>query len=413
MKNGANLEWKQIQHRLRERVKELTCLHGVSQLIAENPNDLERLLQRVAALLPPSWQYPESTCGRVLLNGKEYATTNFKVTEWKQTAVIKIDGKQAGAVEVYYLDEMPELDEGPFLKEERLLIDAVAVQISRAAQRARLEQQLRERVKELSCLYGVSQLIAENPGAPEVIFQGAANLLPPSWQYPEITCGRVLFEGDEYTSPGFRATEWKQTAVIKIEGAKVGAVEVYYLEEMPVLDEGPFLKEERLLIDAVAERIGRAAQRIKWEHLLQVERTALERSKTALEEVLANVEDEKREIEKRVETNIDKVVMPILQDLEARVSDDSRGYVGLLKRHLQEIVSPFSSELLKKFSVLAPAEVEICNMIRNGLTSKQIARIRRVSPATVSRQRENIRRKLDLTNKDINLATFLCAFGAE
>jgi DNA-binding CsgD family transcriptional regulator len=68
---------------------------------------------------------------------------------------------------------------------------------------------------------------------------------------------------------------------------------------------------------------------------------------------------------------------------------------------------------LKKFATLAPAELQLCNMIRNGLPSKEIARIRHVSPVTVSRQRENIRRKLGITNTGINLTTFLCTFGSE
>lgn len=276
-----------------------------------------------------------------------------------------------------------------------------------------IEQRLAERVKELACLYGVSQLIAENQGSIERLLQGVADLLPPSWQYPEVTCGRVLFEGQAYATANFRTSEWKQTAAIEIKGEPVGAVEVYYLDEMPELDEGPFLAEERFLVDAVAERIGRAIQRIKAEQLLHTEQMALMRSKIALQEVLEKVEEEKREVGKRVETNVNDVIMPILYALEARVSAEESGYVKLLKRHLQEIASPFSSELSKKFATLTPAELQLCNMIRNGLPSKEIARIRAVSPATVSRQRESIRRKFGITNKDINLTTFLCTFGLE
>ena len=280
-------------------------------------------------------------------------------------------------------------------------------------EKEQIEHHLRERVKELSCLYGISQLMAENGGSVESLLQGVADLLPSSWQYPEVTCGRVLFEGQAYASANFGTSEWKQAAVIRIEGRPVGAVEVYYLDQKPELDEGPFLKEERFLIDAIAERIGRATQRIKAEQLLHTEQMALRRSKIALQEVLAKVEEEKHEVGTKVETNVNEVIMPILYALESRVSADESGYLKLLERHLREITSSFSSEFLKKFATLAPAELQLCNMIRNGLSSKEISRIRHVSPVTVSRQRENIRRKLGITNTGINLTTFLCTFGSE
>lgn len=285
--------------------------------------------------------------------------------------------------------------------------------VGTSAEREQIEHSLRERVKELSCLYGISQLIAEHPDSTEKLFQGVTELLPPSWQYPEITCARVVFAGTEYLTANFETSQWRQTATIEVEEEQVGAVEVYYLEERPRLDEGPFLSEERLLINAVAERIGRAAQHIRAEQLLQAEKTALARANIALQEVLARVEEQKREIGLRVETNIHKVIMPILYDLESRASADERGYVGLLKRHLEEIASPFSSNLSKKFMALSPTEIQLCNMIRSGLSSKEIAQIRHISPATVSRHRESIRRKLGITNKGDNLTTFLSAFMSE
>lgn len=285
--------------------------------------------------------------------------------------------------------------------------------LSSKKRREQIEHFLGERVKELSCLYGISQVIAEHDGSIERVLQSAADLLPPSWQYPEVSCARVIFEGEEYPTADFRTSEWRQTAAIKVGRKQVGSVEVYYLEEMPQSDEGPFLNEERLLIDAVSERIGRAVQRMRAEKLLRAEKIALANSNIALKEVLARVEEEKREVGARIVANIDRVIMPILYDLESRVSEDAGGYVRLLKRHLQDIASPFSSMLSREFARLTPTEIQICNMIRTGLSSKDISRIRHVSPATVSRQRENIRRKLGIANQDISLTTFLCTFMSE
>jgi len=116
---------------------------------------------------------------------------------------------------------------------------------------------LGERVKELNCLYSISNIM-EKPGiSPEEILQGAVELIPPSWQYPEITCARIIIDDKEFKTDNFNETIWKQSADIDIHYNKAGVVEVFYLEEKPESDEGSFLEEERKLINAVAEQLGR------------------------------------------------------------------------------------------------------------------------------------------------------------
>ncbi len=126
-----------------------------------------------------------------------------------------------------------------------------------------------KRIKELRCVYGVSKLL-ENPDVSlEGVLQETVNLIPPAWRYPEITCARILFEKREFKTKNFNETPWKQSAEIRMYGKKVGAVEVYYLEQNPTLDEGPFSKEERDLIEDVAERLGKFAERKKAEGALR------------------------------------------------------------------------------------------------------------------------------------------------
>jgi len=124
-----------------------------------------------------------------------------------------------------------------------------------------LNHNMDERAKELNCLYGLSKCVEIPNITLPGIFQGLAELLPPSWQYPEITCGRVIFEGNEFKTDNFKETQWLQSADIEVLGEKRGAIEVYYLRECSVLDEGPFLKEERDLINALAERLSRVIER--------------------------------------------------------------------------------------------------------------------------------------------------------
>jgi len=135
---------KQAEHNLTERVKELECLYGIAA-IAEKPGiTLDELYQEVANLLPSSWQYPEICCARITIEDKEFRTANYRDAKWKLCSDIKIGGVKAGTVEVNYLEKRPELDEGPFLREERRLIDAVAEQMGRITERKEAEETLRE-----------------------------------------------------------------------------------------------------------------------------------------------------------------------------------------------------------------------------------------------------------------------------
>ena len=132
-----------------------------------------------------------------------------------------------------------------------------------------LVRDLGERVKELNCLYGISNLV-EKQGVPlKEILQGTVDLVPASWQYPGITCARIVLENKDFKTSNFNETSWKQSADIILHDEKAGAIEVFYLEEKPEIFEGPFLKEERDLINAVAERLGRVVERKQVEVLLE------------------------------------------------------------------------------------------------------------------------------------------------
>jgi len=279
---------------------------------------------------------------------------------------------------------------------------------------ARVVWALQERIKELNCLYAIAQLSEATDGPIDEVMDVVVNIIPPSWQYPEITCGRITFLDGVYKSPGFKLTPWRQSAPIHYYGEPAGEVTVCYLEEKPASFEGPFLYEERVLLDAIAERVGAIAMRINSEreiqetnHLLVVERQALQETNSALRTLTARVEEEKREIYRTIRDNVEKVLMPILQELFIAVPKNQRKFVELLRDNLEELTSSFVSTLSRKFQSLTPSEIQICSMIRNGLRTKEIAELRRISPATVNRHRERIRGKLGLTNSDTNLATFL------
>ena len=163
------------------------------------------------------------------------------------------------------------------------------IPFSDETEQLKVEDALRERIKELNCLYGVSMLAERNFNSLDNLLEELVNFLPYSWQYPDITCVRIVFEGKTYKSQGFQVTEWRQSSRIYVYSEPVGEIIIFYLEECPPADEGPFLKEERALLDALAEQIGAIATRISAELELQeinkqlsLERKALQESNTAL-----------------------------------------------------------------------------------------------------------------------------------
>jgi PAS domain S-box-containing protein len=118
-----------------------------------------------------------------------------------------------------------------------------------------------ERIKELNCLFEISRLVERRKLTLNQILQGIVELIPAAWRYPEITCAKIIIEDQEFTTTNFEETQRKLTQDIVVHAKTVGALSVYYLEARPQCDEGPFLREERNLINAIAERIGRIIER--------------------------------------------------------------------------------------------------------------------------------------------------------
>ena len=120
---------------------------------------------------------------------------------------------------------------------------------------------LRERAKELDCLYRVEEILRNPSRAPEEVFPGLLTVLPPGFQYPKLTQSRIRVPDHTFVSEGLQETPWKIEAPIEIQGEAAGSVEIFYTEALPEEAEGPFLKEERRLINSIADRIGTYLER--------------------------------------------------------------------------------------------------------------------------------------------------------
>ncbi len=162
-----------------------------------------------------------------------------------------------------------------FTKEDIELCEGIAQTLGLAVADRRAEAALRERVKELTCLYGIARIVEQAPTLLKEILRRIVELLPPAWQYPEITAARITLDNDSYMTPGFRQSRYQQSADIVVGGRRRGVVEVAYLEEKPELAAGAFLPEEEKLIGAVAreaalivERKEAAEEKAKLHHQL-------------------------------------------------------------------------------------------------------------------------------------------------
>lgn len=174
---GIAIAHRRVQEALRERIKELTCLYGIAKLVAQPEISLEEVLKKTVALLPPGWLYPDICCARIVLDEHAYATSGFRKPAHGMKADIVVDGNKRGFVEVGYVWEKPQLDEGPFLNEERNLIDAIAREVSIIVEQKQAEDEklkLQEQLRHADRLATIGQLGA---GLAHELNEPLANIL--------------------------------------------------------------------------------------------------------------------------------------------------------------------------------------------------------------------------------------------
>lgn len=115
---------------------------------------------------------------------------------------------------------------------------------------------LRERAKELRCMYTVISALSRREEPPLMVFRWILDAIPPAWQYPEETTARIEYFGRSHALDDFVDTPWRMRSPISIWRTQVGAIEVHYKSPKPTAWEGPFLREEQELLDNIAHRIG-------------------------------------------------------------------------------------------------------------------------------------------------------------
>ena len=224
------------------------------------------------------------------------------------------------------------------------LLHSVSVQKD-ITERKRIERDLTERVKELRCLYDISSVAERSYVTLDELYQEVANLLPDAWQYPDITCARVIINDKQWETENWRETKWKQSTNVKVSGVKAGAVEICYLEERPLVGEGPFLMEERHLIDAVAQQLGRITERKQLEEA-RVERAAAlartEEVQQSRQRIITIQESLRKDIAQEIHGSVQNrliILMHRLADLErSSLSEQMAEEIADLRQKLGEVL---------------------------------------------------------------------------
>ncbi len=245
-----------------ERQKELNSINRTTEILKKSTS-IDELLQEICSFLPEAMQHPAHTVSRIRYGNQSFTSRNFRETPWKLQQTFDSPNSIQGTIEIYYLKEFPIVGEGPFLIEERNLIDNLAALISGTASKKALEDLLirnTERLKELRGINRTSEILQSGESLTESL-RTICSILPESWQYPEYAVARISYGKDVFQSPGFTETQWGMAQRFETPGRTKGLIEIFYLKQFPEADEGPFLKEERDLLVNLSNLIAGSATR--------------------------------------------------------------------------------------------------------------------------------------------------------
>ncbi|MEO6405405.1 MAG: PAS domain S-box protein [Ferruginibacter sp.] len=258
----AEAQLKSINHDIGERVKELNCLYRLSELTNAPGKTIEDILQELVQIIPPSYQYPEITTARITFKGHTFESRNFSESIWKQDATIKINNVNTGLVEIFYNRDMPELDEGPFLKEERALINSIAEILGSAAERKNAEALIKEQAETFQAIIENTKesIYLISPEYKVLQFNSTAS------ERERITRGMEIYIGADFRefvypdkSDLFQSQfEDALKGIYRIEEVKAKSITGDYLwfqsKTSPVYDRESKLIGVRVLTDDINER---------------------------------------------------------------------------------------------------------------------------------------------------------------
>lgn len=119
----------------------------------------------------------------------------------------------------------------------------------------KIRESLQDRSRELDCLYQVEEILSDPDRPVEVVCRETVEAVPAGWRFPDVCRARITLGNSRYASKDFAESPWVTSSDIILDNKVAGTLQVYYLEEKPPADDGPFLDEEIRLVRTVAERL--------------------------------------------------------------------------------------------------------------------------------------------------------------
>jgi len=173
------------------------------------------------------------------------------------------------------------------------------------------------------------------------------------------------------------------------------------------------LKSERIILTFgrdISERKRAEKELRKREAELEIQSQHLQEVNSALKVLLQQREEDKNELQENIIANVKELVAPYLDKLsQGKLDERQKSYIGLAQANLNDIISPFIGNLSSKYLKLTPTEIQVASLIKHGKTTKEIAELLNLSVETIKFHRKNIRGKIGIKNKKINLRTCLAS----
>ena len=189
---------------------------------------------------------------------------------------------------------------------------------------------------------------------------------------------------------------------------KDGKVRQFEVHSYPIKDmDGNVTKIIEYTID-ITERKRAEKKLKKTQKKLEIKSKNLEEKNIALKVILDHQKEEKKNLNRDIFMNIKTLVYPNLEKIKASsLTENQKALINIIESNLSEVIKPFSTLLISESINLSPAEIRVANMIKEGKIVKEIAKIMYISENTVKSHCRNIRSKLQIKNKKINLRTHL------
>lgn len=281
----------------------------------------------------------------------------------------------------------------------------------------RLRHLLSEREKELDAVYDLASLFAQSRAVPDELLTQTASILRRAMEYPDLAVVKIWTSGGEAheAPPADLIASYRVERTYSINKTVTVWAGYRHGAEKPCHDPEIEDREQRL-VTSTATLLSEVLQRIEIEDVLRESTKALQRQaeeleqkNTALREVLSHIEYEKKRVVESAKARVSMFIQPYVHRLmgSTDLSIDERACVEQLARAIQDLFKPEAENMVRLADRLSPRELEICDLVRNGLTTKQVSSFLHIAEATVERHRNTIRKKLDLTGSDVNLTSYL------